>query len=90
MLSTLSTMTLRQFNRLDEIKQIEVIWNNGALIAGRKENSYKILLYQIGIFYVEVYYHVVYNQVVKLKSFSDTDLLEPYLKTINLSLLLAE
>ena len=79
-----------QFNCLDEVRQIEIVWSNGVLVAARQEGFYKILLYQIASFYVEVYYQYFQGKMIKLKSFVDTDLLDPYLNTIDIEPLLAD
>jgi hypothetical protein len=83
-------MNMYQFNCLDEVRQIELLWSAGVLIGSRQEGFYKILLYQIDSFYVEVFYQYFQGKMVKLKSFTDTDQLEPYLDAINITALLAE
>lgn len=45
-------MTLYQFNALDEMEQIEAIWEHGVHIAERLHEEYKLILYQIDSFYV--------------------------------------
>ena len=82
-------LNMYQFNCLDEVRQIELLWSAGVLIGARQEGYYKILLYQINSFYVEVYYQYFQGKMVKLKSFSDTDELQPYLEAINIRSLLA-
>jgi hypothetical protein len=82
-------MNMYQFNCLDEVRQIELLWSTGVLIGSRQEGFYKILLYQINSFYVEVFYKYFQGKMVKLKSFTDTDLLEPYITSINITSLLA-
>ena len=79
-----------QFNCLDEVRQIEVVWSGGVLIGARQDGVCKILLYQIDSFYVEVYYQYFRGKMTKLKSFTDTDLLDPYLTMINITALLTE
>lgn len=83
-------MNMYQFNCLDEVRQIEIVWSNGVLVGARQEGFYKILLYQIASFYVEVYYQYFQGKMIKLKSFVDTDLLDPYLNTIDIEPLLAD
>jgi hypothetical protein len=46
-----------------------------------------VLLYQLDSFYVEVFYNKTHNYISKLNGFDDTDLLEPYLKKIEISLM---
>jgi hypothetical protein len=81
-------MKMYQFNCLDEVRQIEMLWSTGVLVDSRQEGFYKILLYQIDSFYVEVFYQYFQGKLVKLKSFTDTDLLEPYLTCINIASLI--
>ena len=79
-----------QFNCLDEVRQIEVLWSAGVLIGSRQEGFHKILLYQIDAFYVEVFYQYFKGKMVKTKSFVDTDQLDPYLSNINIGSLLRQ
>ena len=82
-------MTMYQFNCLDDVRQIELLWSAGVLIGARQEGFYKVLLYQIDGFYVEVFYQYFQGKMVKIKTFSQTDQLDPYLKLINISSLLS-
>jgi len=77
------SMTAYEFNQLDEAEQMEVIWDS-VFVADREDSEHAILLYQIDAFYVEVYYHKEYNDIRRLRSFSSTDQLEPYLERIDL------
>lgn len=79
-----------QFNCLDDVRQIELLWSTGVLVGSRQDGFYKILLYQINSFYVEVFYQYFQGKMVRLISFTDTDLLEPYLNSINITALLAQ
>ena len=81
-------MNLNKFNGLDELRQIELLWSAGVLIGSRQDGFYKVLLYQIDSFYVEVFYQYFQGKMVKIKSFSDTDQLAPYLKSIDIDPLL--
>jgi hypothetical protein len=76
-------VTEDQFNRLSEDNQSNVIHKQGVLISVRTTEEHKVLLYQIEGFYVEVYYHPTHN-FIKIKSFSGTERLQPYLKQISL------
>lgn len=77
-------MTLYEFKSLKEQDQINTVWQRGVHISNRSEKEYKVLLYQIDGFYTEVYYNASTNKIEKLKSFSSTIPLEPYLKQINI------
>jgi hypothetical protein len=76
-------MTIYQFNSLSEMEQIEIIWKVPA-IAERFENGYKIFLFQVDAFYVELYHHVERDATERLRTFSSTDKLMPYLTDINI------
>ena len=77
-------MTCTFFDQLSEAKQTDVIWETGVLLDRRTESFYNILLFQIEGFYTEVWYHSHFNVIIKIESFSDTDRLEPYLKSLSL------
>ena len=76
-------MTLCQFNQLDENEQAEAVWS-GAHIAERHNEEFDILLYHIDSIYVEVFYDREYNVIRRLRSFTSTDQLRPYLEKVNL------
>ena len=46
--------------------------------------DWNILLFQLEAFYIEVYYERRSQKVELLKSFEDTDELEPYLRKIDI------
>jgi len=81
-------MTPFNLGHLDELEQADVIWEQGVLIDERKDDFYNILLFQVEGFYAEIYYHSHFNVIIKIKTFSDTRLLEPYLQAIALDDLL--
>lgn len=70
--------------QMEEMKQADIIWEKGALICMRKEGFYKILLFQVDAFYAEIFYHTHFNVIIKIRTFSDTEQLEPYLKNIDI------
>jgi hypothetical protein len=77
-------MTSLYFEQLTEAKQTDVIWESGVFLDRRKDGFYNVLLFQLDDFYTEIYYHSHFNVIIKIVSFTDTDLLAPYLKKINL------
>ena len=77
-------MTLYEFNALDEMEQAETVWDS-AFTADREDAEHKILLYQRDAFNIEVYYHKEYNVIRKLRSFSSTEQLSPYLDKMDLN-----
>lgn len=77
-------MTSTYFDQLTEARQTDVIWEEGVFLDRRKDGFYNILLFQLDEFYTEIYYHAHFNVIIKIVSFSDTDLLAPYLDKIKL------
>ena len=77
-------MTLYQFNGLDEMEQIEAIWEKGVTIAIREDQEYRYELVQIDGFYVELKRHKFQDVLIKFRTFNTTTLLEPYLGKINI------
>jgi hypothetical protein len=77
-------MTSSYFEQLTESRQTDVIWESGVFLDRRRESFHSILLFQIDDFYTEVWYHSHFNVILRIQSFSDTDLLAPYLNKINI------
>ena len=81
-------MTSAQFDLLSIRDQESLVFLEGAFIAARQEPEFIIRLFQFSSFYVELYYHQVKDSAVSARSFTDTNKLEPYLDSIDLSELL--
>ncbi|MCW3107656.1 MAG: hypothetical protein JWQ09_2162 [Segetibacter sp.] len=81
-------MTLYEFNFLEEAEKTAVLWADGVFISHRQEQENGVLLYQVYSFYVELYYRQDINEIQRLRSFSNTGPLEPYLHNIDISSLL--
>jgi len=77
-------MTLYQFKALDEYQQHEVLRDEGVFITHREEAGYTLALYQIEAFYVELQYGGDLNKLTSLRSFINTNRLEPYPKDVEL------
>ena len=80
-------MNLLEFNKLDAINKFDTLCRCGELLGERLSQGAKVLLYQIDAFYVEVYYVTSLNKIDKMRSFSSTNLLKPYLEEIDISCL---
>ena len=78
-------MTLYQFSVLTENEKTAIVWNEGHFVGDRIENNFSIMLYQVRSFYVEVFYSGKENKISRLRSFSSTEQLEPYLRKIDIS-----
>jgi len=77
-------MTLYQFNLLDEMEQMEAIWN-AVKLAKRKDDTFHYNLYQIDKFYVEEQIHLELNGRRGFKSFAFLEPLHLYLNDIFLN-----
>ena len=66
------------------MEQHEAIWEHGVHIGERIEGEYKIILYQIFSFYVELFYHMEFNVLRRLRSFSNTECLDAYIRKFDL------
>lgn len=77
-------MTLFQFKLLDEIEQFETAWNS-PLLATIEDNDFTYDLHQIDSFFVEVKYRKPNRTVSGIKSFKNPDLLQPYLRQIDIN-----
>ncbi len=80
-------MTNYQFNALNDPQKADAVWD-GTYLGDRQDDNHSILLYEVDSFYVEVYYHKEFNNITRFRSFITTDLLEPYLRQIDLLQLL--
>ncbi len=78
-------MTLYQFNSLDEMEQMEAIWEHSIHIGYREDDIYKYELLQIDDFYIELKHHKEYDVLHGLRTFRTTELIEPYLGSIDIS-----
>ncbi len=77
-------MTEHQFQILNEGDQTKILEQKGVLIAERPDLFYHIHLYALGNFYVEVYHHAHFNVPVRISTFTDVALLDPYLELVDI------
>lgn len=82
-------MKHQYFTALQELEQADTAWKKGVLLGTRTEDFHTVWLYQLNEEYIEVTYHTHFNVLLNVSSFTDTDRLEPYLETIDVSGLLA-
>ena len=80
-------MTLYQFKMLDEMEQIETVWNS-VLLAKMSNDQYEFELYQIDGFYVELRYLKDEKGLNQMKTFNGPNLLQPYFHLINVKKLI--
>ena len=81
-------MTLQHFKALATDKQRKALLQKGAFVADRITSAFCVYLFQIDKFYVEIFFTKESDDIVWIKSFENTDELEPYLTHINISSLL--
>jgi hypothetical protein len=81
-------MNVFDFHSVCEKKQLDILEQEGVLIAERVGSFYNIKLYQIDSFYVELYFHTHFNVVVNINCFTNTDCLDPYLESIDIDALI--
>jgi hypothetical protein len=80
-------MTIYEFIELDMYEKAEIAWN-GTFIADRIEKEDNILLFSLEDFFVEVYYNVKDDEIITIRPFKSSRLLEPYSDGIDISSLL--
>ena len=78
-------MTHKEYKALRHEEQTSLLCKTGVSIAERKVGPYLIVLFQVDGFYVEVFYDKSSYQMIKLMSFYNTTLLEPYLSDIDIT-----
>jgi hypothetical protein len=76
-------MNLYEFSILPEEEQFNTTWEIGVLVDQFIKEGIAINLYAINEFFVEVYYDQKANKILYKKTFKQGDLLEKYLKKIN-------
>ncbi|MEI6950450.1 hypothetical protein V9K67_24925 [Paraflavisolibacter sp. H34] len=77
-------MTLFEFNALREEEKARLL-AEAVRLAHREDDRELVLLFQIDGFYVEVYRDKEQYDITRIRSFTSTDLLDPYLAGINIS-----
>jgi hypothetical protein len=78
-------MNIKQL-KVPGIKNInDTILKNGVHVASRPGFFCSIALFQVDDYYVEVFYNKKTKEVGRIKTFRGTDLLQPYLKQIDIS-----
>jgi hypothetical protein len=74
-------MTLAEYARLEKTQQIKRFWS-GVLVGQRFEGQSLIECRQIDGFYVE--YKILEKHALNLRCFQNTDMLQPYLSSIDI------
>ena len=77
-------MRMKEFRQLKKEQQIETIKRKAVFLFVRQQSHMDVILYQLENFYVEVFFDATDNGT-EIACFDDTDLLDIYLKDINIS-----
>ena len=76
-------MTPYEFTMLGETEKVDLIYSDGIYVGKRKKNLITIVLYQIDSFYAEVFYRKYRYSVSRIRCFTSTLPLDPYLEQID-------
>lgn len=71
-------MTFNEFKAENPDRQVDIVSEEGILLAYRNEGVIMYDLYNIDDFYVEFSYNMAHNNGVRMKIFQDTKELKPY------------
>lgn len=71
-------MKLNEFVQLSQLKQYEIVFNEGTYIDDIREENETFALYSVGSFWVEITYDRKNNKVLRLKPFEDGKLLDKF------------
>lgn len=82
-------MTFNQFKYLSEEDQEAVLWRKGVELGRCSDTVYHYILYQVDGFYMEVKYKMPQCTVLEIACFDDVNLLQPYLREIDIDSLFA-
>ena len=83
-------MKKNEFDVLSMDHKIDQLYRNAVYLSKRKTSNIVVLLFQLEDFYVEIVYTSYRRSIVEIKSFDNTDFLEPYLMSIDVAELLGE
>jgi|GEM_PF-2854344 len=71
-------MKLDEFVQLSQLKQHEIVFNEGTYVDDIREEKQTFALYSVGAFWVEITYDRKNNKVLRLKPFEDGKLLDKF------------
>ncbi len=70
---------------MSQSDQINLLYKEGTYIGKRKKNNQDLVLYQLDSFYIEIIYLEYRRFIHKIRCFSSTSLIDPYLEQINVA-----
>ncbi|HCN83821.1 MAG TPA: hypothetical protein DIT07_09395 [Sphingobacteriaceae bacterium] len=77
-------MTIHEFIQLDVYEKAEVAWT-GIFIADRMDKGDIVQLYLLDDFFVEIFYNLFDNEIITVRSFTNSHFLEAYCERIDIS-----
>lgn len=78
-------MTLQQYKNLSDEHQLHILKHKAVILSTLRRDNEIYTLFQIYGFYVEVFSYGTVGPMGSINCFEETELLEPYLKSINIS-----
>ena len=76
-------LDISAFNMLNREEQVSYLYDQCVFLAQRKESAcVRVNLYSAGNFFVELGYNILTHQLGQVRSFKQTDHLDPYLKKL--------
>ena len=78
-------MTFQQYKNLSDEHQVYYFRQKAVIISTLHRDNETYALFQLYGFYVEVFSYGTGGPMSSINSFEETELLEPYLKLINIS-----
>ena len=78
-------MTLQQYKNLSNENQMYILEHKAVIVSTLRRGNEIYALFQLYGFYIEVFSYGALGPMTSINSFEETELLEPYLKSINIS-----
>lgn len=78
-----SSMKQREFERLSESHQVDILYHDGVYIGKQKGFCSTLLLFQLESFYVEIDYLVYRMKIYSIECFASTSSVDPYYRRLN-------
>jgi hypothetical protein len=78
-------VTISEFNELSLDEKAWYLWHGATFLHVYENGGYRINLFHLNDYYIELWYHKAGNKVDTIRAFTSTELLEPFLKNIDIS-----
>lgn len=63
-------MTLTEFNRLDDLRKLNIVWKQGLVISISEDKIFQFVVYEINDFFVDVKYNKDLTYFPTVKTFT--------------------